>query len=129
VIPSLAVCAVVAPVIQLDPQDGPHSLGFAQQEIDMLAINPVGEGTVFSVVTGRDEEQIPEIHFWAYHCPVAHNAPQDLVKADLRIGKKVVPELKGQLRCATRRLVLRREPIQYALDNIIDRLTGKADRF
>mgnify|MGYP006967044876 CR=1 FL=1 len=38
----LAVIALVALVIQFDPQEGTHCLGVAQQEVDMLAVDLVG---------------------------------------------------------------------------------------
>ncbi|HEV2247226.1 MAG TPA: hypothetical protein VGW37_11295 [Terriglobia bacterium] len=51
----------------------------------MLSINSVRQGTIFPVVTGRNKEQIPQIHFGADDCSVTNDTPENLAKADLRI--------------------------------------------
>jgi hypothetical protein len=85
--------------------------------------------TVFAVITCRNKEQIPEIHFRADDCPVANRASQDLAKADLRVGKKIVSELKRQLGWRGRGLVLCQKPIQYAFDDVIYGLVWKTNGF
>ncbi len=55
----LAVIALVAFVIQFDPQEGTHRLGVAQQKINMLAVDLVGVNPVLAGITGFDVEDLP----------------------------------------------------------------------
>jgi len=55
----LAVIALVAFVIQFDPQEGTYCLGVTQQKIDMLAIDLVGVNAVLTGVIGFDIDDPP----------------------------------------------------------------------
>lgn len=41
-IPLLAILALVALVVQFNPEEGTHRFGVTEQKIDMLAVNLVG---------------------------------------------------------------------------------------
>ncbi len=56
----LAIIALVALVVQFDPQEGTHRLGVAQQKIDMLAVDFVGVNPVLAGITGFDVKDVPQ---------------------------------------------------------------------
>ena len=59
-VPLLPVAPLVAPVIQINPQQRPHGLRVAQQKVHVLAVDLVGVGPESAVVLHFGIKQVPQ---------------------------------------------------------------------
>ena len=70
IIPFLPVSALVAFVVQFNPQDWLECFGVAQQEINVLTVNSICVGTILPIVASFGIEQITKFYFGKYLCGI-----------------------------------------------------------
>jgi hypothetical protein len=114
----LAVWSIVALVIQFQPQERPHRLIVAEQEVDMFPVHPIHKRAVLPVVSALSEEKVAQRYFRAHAGSATYNREKHLVKAQLSARQEVIAEPKRKLALASCRLVLGGEPIEDTLDRI-----------
>jgi hypothetical protein len=85
-IPSLTSGTFVAGIVEFNSEQRAHGAGITQQEINVLAGDPVAEPHVGSVVTTLGKEQVTQRYFWTDGRLVADGRMQHVIKATLRGG-------------------------------------------
>jgi hypothetical protein len=92
----LTIRSAVAGVVQLDPQQGAHGPGLAEQEVHVLANDFVAVGDVGAVVAGLGIKEVIQRYFGADHGPVTDRRPQQAVEVEFGRRQKIVPSAIGQ---------------------------------
>ncbi len=122
----MSVFQFVTAVVQFDRDQRTQRLRIAQHEVDVLAINPVRVGAVLLAIARLRKEQVAQAHLGTDLHPAAHDRPQHLVETQFGGGQEVLPEAIRKRVQPGRRFVLRRQPVEDALHDVVDGLGGQA---